>query len=321
MLSKRETTIAKAFAILMVVTEHVLDIFLGFDKTICSMLGIGGSTLFLVLSGYGVMTSFMEKGLSAAYWKNKLWKIAVPFWVITALWILISGIYRTIGLKDMAKAMLFADFERKVDGTMWYITYQMLWYILFFLTFLLFRRKKNLLPGIGILLIFSAGFYLCDHISFFQKYTWQFTVNAIAFPLGTGMAYISKAGNGRALTWRGKTLAVIPALAYLTGFYFMNEKGKVTTLLAGICVTICTLVLVKSISPDRKVLYAIGTVSYAVYLLEAKLFTPVLNMEMSKPIHEVIVYMGILILSTAVYWLATYALIKAKEKMWKKEKQ
>lgn len=73
-IKRRPSEYIRGIAIVFVVLGHILGGTFGMiDTHITSILGIGGVTIFLLLSGYGLYQSYQKSGLQgSAYWDKKL---------------------------------------------------------------------------------------------------------------------------------------------------------------------------------------------------------------------------------------------------------
>lgn len=74
MIDKSVSAEMKAIAIIMVIAGHFLSNYYRVSPSLAITLGTGGVTIFLMLSGYGLINSYYKNGLHADYWTKKLRK-------------------------------------------------------------------------------------------------------------------------------------------------------------------------------------------------------------------------------------------------------
>ena len=118
----------KAIAIILVVIGHIASIYFGANAFMSIIMGTGGVSTFLVLSGYGVTMSYYKKGLEKSYWDNKINKVLIPYWIITIAYYIIF-FYGKISFVSLVDNMLLIDYKRTIDGTMWYLFFLIIIYI------------------------------------------------------------------------------------------------------------------------------------------------------------------------------------------------
>lgn len=190
MLSRIATERIKAIAILCVIVGHILGGVFGIiSGHIQAILGTGGVNVFLILSGYGLYTSYLQKGVEIrTYWENKINKVFLPYAVITiAYYGFMLLINKEPGLMALVKNVLCIDYTRCMDGTMWYMSFLLLWYILFFITFYL---RYPMFIKVTIMFVFAYVFHAGMFRNVFLDCNWQFTTNAYAFPAGIAIGYL-----------------------------------------------------------------------------------------------------------------------------------
>lgn len=121
----------KIVAIFMVIISHwyryvECDSALGALKS----LGVFGASLFAFLSGYGINSSYLAKGIRGLL--QRVSRVYIPFLIVnflSALWI-----YNDSGFSFFTQ--LFTGFH---DGVMWYIPFVIGFYTVFWFSDKLFR--------------------------------------------------------------------------------------------------------------------------------------------------------------------------------------
>lgn len=196
----------RGIAIVFVVLGHILGGQFGiFGAHITAILGTGGVSIFLLLSGYGLYQSYRKNGMETkSYWNKKLEKIFVPYAVVTIvyyLYLMLCGI--TPGFAKLFENILCIDYARTMDGTMWYMSFLLLWYIAFFLVFLF---QGSLIGKVVMLFLLGCAFRTGWLEATFGKCAWQFSENAFSFPIGVGFGYLMDLFNHARLTEKRKAV-------------------------------------------------------------------------------------------------------------------
>ena len=131
LLSKNHFQYLKGIAILAVIFSHIGNYS---GKTWFTSLGGIGVAIFLFCSGYGLMTSYYQKGLKN-FWVNKLITIYIPFAVVE----IFSAIIFQYSLKELLFDLMFL---KRLNPLGWYIQYLAVLYLLFYLVIRMFKNIK-----------------------------------------------------------------------------------------------------------------------------------------------------------------------------------
>lgn len=283
--SRETTTKMKGIAIIFVVLAHVLNYCVGSSISRESgLLGTGGVWIFLILSGYGLFCSYEKKGIDTkSFWNGKINNVFIPYIVVTFLfylWLRMSG--RVITLKILVKNFICLDFERNIDGTMWYMSFLLLWYIIFFVIFY-FDYPKIL--KILALFVCSYIFHRGDYSASFGECNWQFVTNAYAFPIGVLLGYILSNLKKISIYFKGWNMNIVRnvlfgvcAVIYLCGYLGVVQLsyGQFGVLLFIIIYNSVNLIINK-IKILAKSFSLIGKYSYFIYLIEGKCISMILH--------------------------------------------
>lgn len=300
-LSIKQTTQLKAIAILFVILGHL---------KIINNAGTWGVSLFLILSGYGLVLSFNKNGLYN-FFKKKISKILVPYSLITIIWIIIDTF---IGIKykilDVFTSILGINFEAVVDGTMWYIPYILIWYMVFYLIFKLVENKWIRLVA---LFTFSLILYIVANKIFDANVGSSFYV--FQFPIGVLLGELKEYENN-------VNLKVINLIVLLISIgTFIISFNKVDKLIFNfICfnsVSFILLALSYLIKVTVKPLETLGKIAYELYLIEGVfmwkydfIFTNINNTIIAIAVY----FMFILILATIINKLMSIEILRFKQK-------
>ncbi len=182
------TTELKGVAILMIVLSHI-GYFLVSDTRFLWPLSIAagvGVNLFLLLSGFGLTASNLQKELKPGqFYKKRLWKLFPPFWLALAVFLaadfFILGKAYSLGyvIKAIFGIITHADLYLDINSPLWYFTFILFYYLLFPLVF----SKKR--PWLSAIILFIAGETLVRlQPAFLNDVMHLYKVHTIAFPLG-----------------------------------------------------------------------------------------------------------------------------------------
>ena len=273
----------KGFAILTIVFAHVAYALVSdssFLNPLSTMAGVGVN-LFLMLSGYGLISSALKKPLSIGqFYKRRLLNLYIPFWICLLAFFGIDYFFLHLnyGLVYMVKAFLglftHADLYQDVNAPFWYFSWIVMYYLLFPLLFI----KKA--PWLSAILMYVLTFTLIQiQPHFLDQVIHLYRVHVIAFPLGMLMAWFFNASG----TWtklkakftaaeNKKTLVTLSASVLLIAAicYFAKNSGVGQLAIIEEVISIFTsllfiaLFLIKRI--EIKALYWVGIFSYEIYM-------------------------------------------------------
>ena len=150
-LDRNSSTILRGIAILYILLGHTGYFVWG---------GAGGVVLFLLLSGYGLDQSREKDGLRL-YWNKRIRKVYLPYLLVSLL--VLAG-WRIGDPRVIACTILGLDLGLIADKTMWYISFILLWYLLYYGLAVMSRLVRNPWGRRGFLLVglfvLSFGFRL-----------------------------------------------------------------------------------------------------------------------------------------------------------------
>ena len=183
----------KGFGILTVVFAHfaymlVTNADFLFPLSIIAGVGVD---LFLFMSGYGLTVGMMKKPLPILeFYKRRVIKIFIPFWVAIILIFAANAIFLDIhySVPYMIRSLLgwfptASGFE-DVNSPFWYITWMMMFYILFPLVF---SSKKPWLSAI-ILAVIATLIGVYNPLDMGDN--WLHRLHTFAFSLGIVFAWL-----------------------------------------------------------------------------------------------------------------------------------
>jgi len=274
-LDLRCTEELKGIAIILVIFGHISA-----DKIIHAKdllyVGSQGVTLFLLLSGFGLTKSYIKNGIDRKTVIRRFKRILIPYSMVTSLWIILDIFvyHKNYSMQTIILAIAGFDFYRKIDASMWYISFILLWYIFFFIIFLLPIKKIFKI----MMLVFVAYLFRCHPISkYTHEVSYQWGLNAISFPvgafLGMYMEDIAKKFNKKYVNYIYAFVGIMSLVTYV--YLFKDRELNINKFtITNVAFAIMLIVLVGFINMKgyrSKLLGFIGFYSYELYLLEAAL--------------------------------------------------
>ena len=256
---------AKGLAIILVILGHLNDQFENIK--LLQSFGSMGVALFLFVSGYGLTKSY-EKNRLDNFFKKRIKTVMLPYSLVTMSWILLDLV---MGVKHsgvtVISGLIGFDFSRSIDPTMWYITFLLIWYAVFYLVFA--KVKSNLLRL--TLLIFVS--MLCVVVWVFNLVgsgSYQWGLHSIIFPIGVWFALygekIVKKYKNRLLLMTMLITLVICAIniriSLSSGIYNAVNDLFFMSLI------VCGLILIRQVNFKSLFLEHVGKYSYEIYLFE-----------------------------------------------------
>ncbi len=147
-------------------------------------------SLFLVLSGFGLVSSCRDKMYSfKEFFIKRIKRVMLPYWIITTFILIIDYFLLGRKLQIVNLLMTYIGINTNVelwhlDYARWFVTFILLQYLLFFLAFQLFRTNKY-----KMFFLFGSAFVLLPMDYYIFQFGWyQF----FAFPAGCMLAFYYK---------------------------------------------------------------------------------------------------------------------------------
>jgi len=183
MFSRNATNNAKGVAIFCVMFFHLAQMKKIPIDGFYSFFATASVSFFLLISGYGLTKSYLKNGLDNFFVKRAS-AVYIPFALSSIILAAVKGFYPERFL-DVMKTITFLAPSLPIDGTMWYIYFIALLYLIFYLSFL-FCSRLSLHPAFGASIIFIACFFIHNN-SIPDKYNTiktLFSFHAFSFPIG-----------------------------------------------------------------------------------------------------------------------------------------
>lgn len=266
-MDRNYTTAIKGFSILTVVWAHSgAQLSVGRIQFIAGI----GVALFLVCSGYGLEISYEKKGLQG-FWKKRLLGVCLPFWLIEAVGLLITGALSV-------KTYLFDFFFLKpATGYGWFMGYIIICYFIFYAVkqFVPAENRMPVLVGVFVTWFVLESVFFADSDMPFLR-----ARQMMSFPCGVLLAK-HKEKIEEALT-KTKSVLILMGGGTLCLFFMAVTQlhmVKVLPYLVSNMMAIFTclpmaigvLVFGKAFSGffENKMLLRVGEISYEIYLVHA----------------------------------------------------
>ena len=267
-IDKNKTKFLKGIAILFVLLGHMGYIYKG---------GSWGVSLLLMLSGYGIFKSYISNK-NKDYFSKKILKVYIPYLLVTIFILIYSYVKYKIGLKTTVFSLLGIDFGYICDKTMWYISFIFLWYIVFFIsTLLFFKIKKEWLQHLLIIILCFIFGYLIYRLS--RSYMiWGVGSGAFlyvfSFPIGIFMgklSYIKINKNIKRFILSVVSFVIILLISLL--FNHVDTNFKYFLWVYTMPILLIIIFDLNIIKTDNKIINYIGDMSYDIYLWEGFLLS------------------------------------------------
>lgn len=275
-LSKQDSTVLKGIAALSVIAVHAQNWFGTFDgipilgnTQIVRVFCYGCMCVFLLLSGYGLFSSFLKNGLDR-YWDKKFQNIVVPAAIVQCIAFIVQCLnrYYNTGVFYTDLTALFPDIlclssNNGIDSTLWYISYQYFCYIVFYIAFSLFSKVTH--GVLALVLIFVVTRPLVPTIWGHGTYCMW------AFLLGVLFSY---AVNYKKYTFpKWAQLSTMVAFFVVGGIsnYLNRTSSLVISNVSSVMLAFAMVILFHHVKSEKlRVLTFLGKHSYMLYLLEKK---------------------------------------------------
>ena len=274
MITKEETTYLKAIAIILIILSH----FWGWIAESTQILKVIGSSLaqsavflFLFLSGYGVMQSYLNKGIEN-FWKRRLLKIYVPFLLISLPELLLEIWHYRQNIQDMYIRSTFLSAlglfpDNLLDGTFWFISFILLQYAAFYISFRI-KANRGVQRCVHIILV------LIVYCVFKQYFTWtcENDIYGFGFLLGSVLPELkdTKPKSKKINMW---FIAAMSFAGYIfTLMRFENAGYRFLNCLCLCFIEIVSVMAFYHLRGEVKWLKWIGVYSYELYLTEGFFF-------------------------------------------------
>ena len=271
----------KGVAIFLVVLGHL---WVHVSKTkIHFVLSSEAVSIFLIISGFGLTMSNMHKKINFGdFYSKRIRRVMVPYWIATI--VILSLDYLLLDKKLPISSFLMTSVGinvtrelTSVDYVRWFVTFILLWYILFFLCHTKLQEKNLALSLLGI------GIILLPLDYYFFRFGWN---QFLSFPAGCALAIYS---DKLLLMFRGNKrqvlLALVTAISFVLIYRFIMAQENINHAITrsipnimlaylsegnSLIIGLSTIFLVGYFVEKgyrSKVLHLLGKYSYEIFLL------------------------------------------------------
>jgi peptidoglycan/LPS O-acetylase OafA/YrhL len=267
--SRAVTLQIKGAAIILVIFGH-LSRTAGINNSFINLLGAQGVVLFLIISGYGLFKAYSKKGIGISYWKKRASTVLMPYSIVTAVFIFIDIVFldKRYSLSYIFKNIIGFNTNNRFDGTMWYIQFIIIWYVIFGFIFY-FKKLGDL--RIALLFLFSILFYIQINRKPFSMYYYQCAVHAFWFPLGVILGRFSESMK-KAIELKIKLISAISVSVFVTAFMYdkvgYSNNAYIIYNMAVSFLFASFIFIGASLRVHSRMLDFIGSISYQLYLFE-----------------------------------------------------
>lgn len=271
MINKQTTEQLKGIAIILVVLGHFfVTKFIDSSNHAFNYFGAQGVGIFLILSGYGLTASFLKNGINESFLMRRLRAVLLPYSLVTILWFILDYFKgKMYPIETIILSVSGFDFQLTMDATMWYISFILMWYLIYFLIFSL--KLPNIL-SVGLL--FGAAYLFRYHsqMNFTEQVYWQWGLHAFMFPLGALFALF------RQPRFSEKIVNVGLGFFGIFGFWLYitnvqnNDLGLGPYMVSNFSFSVAIMslmIILERYGLSSRLLGFIGSISFEIYLFEA----------------------------------------------------
>lgn len=268
-ITEEQSQICKGIAILLVIVTHYFgsvnsSIWLPvpFSAINIPFSGIG-VFLFLFLSGYGLMASYLRNRESylKTYLGKRVLKLMAPYWTVMIPFVVIcflSGRFRESPLHT-AIYLLGLDCGWHFDTSMWFISYIIYWYSVFYF----FMKLEYGYHDVAKLIFIPA--IIISVTILVLIYPHSARIYALAFPSGA-LLVNQKIPNHKYLLWFFGIYSILQV------FYARFQQTLIYFWIYYFVFSMIIIFLVKQIKKHCIILTFLGKISFELYLIEGILF-------------------------------------------------
>jgi membrane-bound acyltransferase YfiQ involved in biofilm formation len=257
------------------------------------------------------MESIKKKKMSYVYNipKNRLLATLFRFDIAILLFLLLGLL---VGQKYSLKTVMLSLIGwSAVGNSNWYIFVILLLYVITYISFMIFKDKKNYIPGILCVLLLSVLYIVLIMTTKVKGSFWCDTV--LCYPLGMFYSVhkerIEKAVNKNRFIYYLMLLSLILLFLFLN--YFVNRNiSFVIDLVQMLAFVMMVVIATMRFSFDNKILYWLGNHLFEIYILQRIPFILFKHYGINNNIY---LYMFLCIVSTA---LLAWGFKKACDALW-----
>ncbi|MCR5799378.1 MAG: acyltransferase [Lachnospiraceae bacterium] len=270
MIDRKVSKVFRGIAILMVVASHYAAWLFGEPampelKAFVMTFGVYGVDIFLLLSGYGMARSAGKTGITGTFILKRFLNTALPYYVIVGFFAIMDRTWT--GIADLGRFLIGYEY--------WFMCVIFALYIMFFICFKIGWHKEILLTI--CVTAFSIALWKGGANDFWY-------LSNMAFPIGVLASALEDKYGNKAETWIKKVNLIACGLVFTFIFsYIFNQDvyRHWPEVLRSISFTLAVLGLCVETYGGGVILAAIGRYSLYIYLIHVRMFSVVLDMDVT----------------------------------------
>ena len=251
-----------------------------------------GVDLFLFMSGFGLTVGMLKRPMKTVdFYKKRVIKIFIPFWIALIIMFIADAVFmdKTYSVGYIIKSMLgffpTADGFGDVNSPFWYITWMIMFYLLYPLVF--FKDK----PWLSAIILAVIATIIGTFNIFDLGSNWLHRLHTVAFSMGIILAWLLQVKEGEKNKFieyikdfrdNSKDMKyIVIAIMFVIVFYVSQRTGagswpSLTAILGqgffveqlmSIVIMLAFTVIFILKKVDSKFLTMYGVYSYEVYLI------------------------------------------------------
>ena len=251
-----------------------------------------GVDLFLFMSGFGLTVGMLKRPMKTVdFYKKRVIKIFIPFWIALIIMFIADAVFmdKTYSVGYIIKSMLgffpTADGFGDVNSPFWYITWMIMFYLLYPLVF--FKDK----PWLSAIILAVIATIIGTFNIFDLGSNWLHRLHTVAFSMGIILAWLLQVKEGEKNRFieyikdfrdNSKDMKyIVIAIMFVIVFYVSQRTGagswpSLTAILGqgffveqlmSIVIMLAFTVIFILKKVDSKFLTMYGVYSYEVYLI------------------------------------------------------
>ena len=251
-----------------------------------------GVDLFLFMSGFGLTVGMLKRPMKTVdFYKKRVIKIFIPFWIALIIMFIADAVFmdKTYSVGYIIKSMLgffpTADGFGDVNSPFWYITWMIMFYLLYPLVF--FKDK----PWLSAIILAVIATIIGTFNIFDLGSNWLHRLHTVAFSMGIILAWLLQVKDGEKNRFieyikdfrdNSKDMKyIVIAIMFVIVFYVSQRTGAgswpaltailgqgffVEQLMSIVIMLAFTVIFILK-KVDSKFLTMYGVYSYEVYLI------------------------------------------------------
>lgn len=291
-ISKDNTNLLRGVCVLLILIHHFSQQL--FDVSYLKpfkYIGVFAVALFFFLSSYGMTVSLTK---NPDYLKNFLFKrfskIYIPYLIINTITLIIMVLFYDASY-TILDVVLFVSGFKLIDASLWFVHRILIYYIVFYLSFKFFSKKKALIS------VFLFTIVYCVICFQFGRGIWEFRT-AFSFPLGIlfGLYHnkIYKLATSNYIKITALCALCFFSTVYLYGF--TDVYPLITSALTAVFSILLVLLLLMKVNIVSKPFSFLGNISYEIYLVHMKVLVISYSIVHITQSYFLYVYLGIVVL-------------------------